>query len=241
MSAPAFLAFGPAHLAALVFITALAVAMIAVARSGRWPRLVRAQEWVLVVLLLMSWPADWLAGRSIGHVTWEEILPLHLCDLASFAGAAALIWHHRLAAELTYFWAMTGTFNGLITPTVQFDFPHPAYFAFFLLHGTVVATAAYLVAGRHFWPRPGAVRRAVVASLAYLVVISAVNFLLGTNFAFVREKPESASLLDALGEWPWYVLALIPIGTIYFFILYLPFWFLRRLERMPGSGRPRPA
>lgn len=229
MTIPLFVVFSAEHLATLGVIATLGGTLIVIARSGRWPRLIRGLEWVLVGLLLLSWPAEWLSARSVNYVTWEEILPLHLCDLASFTGAAGLIWHHRFAAELTYFWAMAGTLNGLITPTAKYAFPHPTFFAFFLLHGTVVATAAYLVAGRRLWPQPGAVWRVFGASLAYLAAIAAVNSQLGTNFAFIRHKPESASLLDALGAWPWYVLTLIPLALVIFSILYFPFWLVRRL------------
>ncbi len=237
MPPASFVAFDPAHLVTLVVVAVVAGAMVFVTRAGRWPRLERAQEWLLVCLLLLSWPAEWISARYANHVTWEEILPLHLCDMASFAAAAALVWRHQRAAELTYFWAMAGTLNGLITPTVQYAFPHPAYFAFFMLHGSVVTAAVYLVAGRLLWPLPGAVRRVFSASLVYLIAIIAVNSLLETNFAFVRHKPETASLLDALGPWPWYVLILIPLGLGLFGLLYLPFWLARRLEKPPHPPR----
>lgn len=236
MTPAPFVAFHADHLAALAGVAVGAGVMIAVARSGRRPRLARSLEWTLALLLVLSWPAEWLSAVYVSHVTWEEILPLHLCDLASFAGAAALVWHHRFAAELTYFWAMAGTLNGLITPTVKYAFPHPAFCAFFLLHGAVVTAAAYLVAGRRLWPTPGAVRRVFLASFAYLAGITAVNALLDTNFAFVRQKPESASLLDVLGDWPWYVVALIPLALVLFSLLYLPFWLVRRFSTSPKDS-----
>jgi hypothetical integral membrane protein (TIGR02206 family) len=232
-----FVVFSPGHLAALGLIVVVAGWMVGTARAGRWPRLVRGQEWMLAAMLLLSWPAEWISARAMHAVTWEQILPLHLCDLASFAGVAALIWHHRFAAELTYFWAMAGTLNGLITPALKFDFPHPAFIAFFMLHGTVVVAAAYLIAGMRLWPRPGAVWRAFGASFLYLILIAGINWLLGTNFAFVCEKPESASLLDALGAWPWYVGVLIPLALVLFSLLYLPFWCARRLG---GDAPPEP-
>jgi len=226
---PPFVVFSADHLAVLGLVVAATGWMVVAARAGWWPRLVRGQEWVLVALLVLSWPADWLAARAMNFMTWEQVLPLHLCDLASFTGAAALIWRHRFAAELTYFWAMAGTLNGLITPSLQFAFPHPAFLSFFMLHGAVVATAAYLIAGRRLWPRPGAVWRVFGASLVYLVLIAGLNALLGTNFAFLCRKPDTASIMDALGTWPWYVGVLVPLTLVFYSILYLPFWLARRV------------
>jgi uncharacterized membrane protein YwaF len=40
---------------------------------------------------------------------------------------------------------------------------------------------------------------------------------------FVARKPETASLLDVLPEWPWYILWLEAIGLLTCLILYIPF------------------
>lgn len=233
MHAP-FVPFQADHWAALAFVVVASGCLIGLARAGRWPRLTRACEWSLAVLLVLSWPAEWLSAIYVNHVTWEEILPLHLCDLASFTGAATLVWRRQLPAELTYFWAMAGTVNGLITPTVTYAFPHPTFFAFFLLHCSVVTAAAYVIGGMRLWPAAGAVRRVFLTSLAYLAGIAGVNWLLGTNFAFIREKPKSASLLDMFGDWPWYVVGLIPFALGVYSILYLPFWIARRAKSFPA-------
>jgi hypothetical integral membrane protein (TIGR02206 family) len=48
----------------------------------------------------------------------------------------------------------------------------------------------------------------------------------GANYGFLRAKPPQASLLDLLGPWPWYILALDALAVVLFTLLYLPF--LRR-------------
>jgi hypothetical protein len=37
------------------------------------------------------------------------------------------------------------------------------------------------------------------------------NLVAGTDYGYLNRKPDSASVLDALGPWPWYVLAEIAI------------------------------
>ena len=86
MTTASFVVFGPDHLAVLGLVVAAASGMIWAARLRKWPRLVRFQEWILIAVLILSWPADWASAYTIDAVTWETILPLHLCDLASFAG-----------------------------------------------------------------------------------------------------------------------------------------------------------
>lgn len=227
-----FVAFSPSHLAVLAFVIVVAAGMTAIARTGCCPRASRCLEYALVALMLVAWPLDvWAATFGPKGITLEHVMPLHLCDLASFAAVGALLWRKPLAAELTWFWAMAGTLNGLLTPALEYDVPNPAFFSFFALHAGVIISAIYVVAGLGLWPRPGAVWRVFGLSVAYLLAVTLVNSVLQTNFAFVCTKPESASLLDALGPHPWYVVALLPIALTAFSILYLPFWTLRKLSR----------
>lgn len=224
-----FVAFSPSHLIVLALVVLVSAVMIGVARAGRWPRATRAQEWILCGLMLVAWPLDvWAASFGSKGITLEHVLPLHLCDLASFAGIVALLRRDPFAAEIAWFWGMAGTLNGLLTPALLYDFPNPAFFSFFLLHAGVIITAIYLVGGPRLWPRPGAVMRVFVLSLGYFAFVATTNALLGTNFAFVCHKPETPSLLDSFGPHPWYVLALPLLALVAFILFYLPFWALRK-------------
>ena len=59
----------------------------------------------------------------------------------------------------------------------------------------------------------------------YLLVVFFINQAIGSNYMFVAHKPETASLLDVLPDWPWYILWLEAIGLATCLILYLPFVF----------------
>jgi hypothetical integral membrane protein (TIGR02206 family) len=223
--------FGSDHLAVLALSTLLAVVMIWIARRGDRPRLVRVQEIALGIFLLAKFPAGLAIGWWTGLLDKESFLPMHLCDLAAIAGGIALLTRHPLCAELTYFWGMAGTLNGLITPTVLDAFPHPAFFVFFWLHAGVVLAATYLVFGARLWPRPGALPRAIVWTLGYMAAAALVNLFLGTNYGFLCAPPPTRSLVDALGPWPWYLIGFIVLGIVCFSLLYLPFYLIRKFGR----------
>ncbi len=225
---PAFLLFGPAHLGTLLGIVLVAAVLVRLARGGNHPHLLRVCELGLAGSLLLTQPAEAAVSLMWGGATLENFLPLHLCDVAALAGATALVFHWRQGGELLYFWGLAGTLNGAITPALKFDFPHPAFLAFFLLHGGVIVAAIYWVAGRRQWPQPGAVTRAMLWSTAYVTLAGTVNWLSGTNFGFLAHKPDTASLFDVLGPWPWYVAVLFLVATALFSLLYLPFVLLRR-------------
>ena len=73
----------------------------------------------------------------------------------------------------------------------------------------------------------------MVAMTIYALVVGGLNTLLGTNYGFLCAKPPTASLMDLLGPWPWYVGALWLLGLVFYLALDLPFW-LQRRRRLRG-------
>src|SRR5699024_451776 len=135
----------------------------------------------------------------------ENYLPLHLCDIASVIVAFALLLRNRRLADIAFYWGLAGTFQGLVTPALHYDFPHPAFLGVFLQHGIIVAGALYLplVQGwrpqQPWWKSP---LRALLWGNLYIAAILPLNALLDTNFGFLSRKPLTPSLLDFLGPWP---------------------------------------
>ena len=156
----------------------------------------------------------------------NHILPLHLCDLTSLLAAAALLTRKPLLCELTYYLGLGGTLQGLITPNLFHDFPHPTYFSFFQLHLSVVITALFFPLGLGWKPRRpllGTTARIFSIICGYLLIIFGVNSLLETNYAFVMHKPANPSLYDHLGPHPWYILSVLGLVIVVLFLLSLPF------------------
>lgn len=152
---------------------------------------------------------------------------MELCNWATFATACALLTRNRFLAELAYFWVMAGSVNGVISPDLSVSFPHIYFFIFFIAHSGLVCGALYLVFGLQLYPRPGAVWRVLLFSQVYLSSAFAINFLLGGNYGYTMAKPASASLIDHLGPWPWYLLSLEALALAFYTILYFPFWLWR--------------
>ncbi len=235
LSAGRFEAFGPDHLAALGLTLLLAAWLIR--RARRDPAGTRGQDRALAIFLLAIYPAHLLIGWRLDSLSKDDLLPCQLCDVAALSGALALWFRNQRAAELVWFWGLAGTLNGLFTPALDEPFPSTRFLLFFALHGGVVVTALYVVIGLRLRPMPGAVWRAFGWSQVYIAGAGALNFALGSNYGFLRSKPAQASLLDALGPWPWYILGLEAVGLVIYFLLYLPF-LCRRAPAGAGCTPP---
>src|SRR5947207_2294898 len=57
----------------------------------------------------------------------------------------------------------------------------------------------------------------------YAVLVACFDFFFGTNYLYLRNKPASASLLNAMGQWPIYILGADLLALIIFLAMAMPF------------------
>jgi len=224
-----FRAGGVSHMAALTVVALVALTMIVLARC-HMRRAARAGEWMLAGLLLLESPINIFIAWKMNTLSLANNLPCHFCDLAAVIGAIGLITGNPRACELLYFLGIAGTVQGLLTPALTLDWPHPRFVIFFALHGGVVASALYVVIGRRQIPQSGAVMRAFKVLCVYAICVGVVDYFSGGNYGFLREKPGKASALDYLGPWPWYIASLLGVSLLLFMLLDLPMRLARKFS-----------
>lgn len=241
-----FHSFGLSHCTALLVTAAAAIFMVRLNRSTRVPSRTkqmanRALAAVLVISVLMDPLLTWLRYRADPdyalRLVREDALPVHLCDVVAIVLAWALITRNHRLAEVGYLWGLAGTVQGLITPTVKFDWYAPEYFAFFAQHGGVPVAALTLAFGAGLPPQRGALFRTMCWSWVYMAGVFVLNAALRANYGFINGPPEVSSLIDFMGPWPWYLLTLQAVAILLFALLLLPFRRKWRTEQIrPLSG-----
>lgn len=221
----------PEHVWALLVIAVVTVALVVLARlrPGAWLTLLAI---VLIADEVSWWVYLVLGGGEPGQRA--QPLPLQLCDVAILVAAAALWTRWPPLVEVTYFWALAGTMQALLTPDLPQHFPTYPYFQYYVAHGGTVAAALILVAGLRIAPRPWAVARVFAITVVYAAIVFAVDVVTGADYMFLRAKPDSPSLLDGLGPWPWYILSATALGIVLFAVLDAPFRLLQRRAKPVG-------
>lgn len=215
-----------------LFATALCVA--ARTRPGPWAaRAARAIGGVLAADAV-SYVLDEVAR---GAWSARTSLPLALCNAAVVVAAVACWWRRPLLVELTYFWGVAGTLQGLATPDLSARFPHLVFFEYVVGHLGVVTAALFLVLGMRITPRAGAVSRVTAVTAGYTALVGLVDGLTGANYMFLSKPPGEWTLLRLLGPWPWYAPAAAVVACALFVLLDLPF----RAGRRRVAGDPRGA
>jgi hypothetical integral membrane protein (TIGR02206 family) len=217
--------FGAAHLSILAAIALVGGTLAALQR-----RLGKGVRWLRMGMgtLLLADAALWFAWQAwLGQPLFPANLPLELCDATLVLVAIVLLTLHPLLFDVAYYTALGGTTMALLTPDLWEEFPSVATVQFFVAHGLVVAAVLYLAWSGLAQPRPWSVARAMAAINIYAAAVGVFDWRFGTNYMYLAQKPESASLLDLLGPWPWYIAASEGVALALFTLLWLP-WRRRR-------------
>lgn len=190
-------------------------------RPGPWRRVVAR---VLGTVLLADAVSYVVAEALAGTFVPKTDLPLALCNVAVLVVTAACWTEHPLLVEVTWFWGLAGTLQGLLTPDLSVGFPRLVFWQYVVGHTGVPVAAVFLVVGMGLHPRRHAAPRVLALTAAYTAAVGAVDALWGANYMFLRRPPSEWTVLRLLGPWPWYVLSAAGVATVLVAALDAPFW-----------------
>ena len=210
------------HLLTVAVIVVFSAVLIAAARlrPGRWTLVAGAVLGAVILVNETSFYV-WIWLRHQFDMSWA--LPLQLCDVASLATVLALWLRKQILVELTYFWGIAGTANGLLTPDISDHWPSYPYIQYFVQHGGIPCAALFLVVGLRITPSTWAVARVYALTVGLLVVDAFVNLLTNGDYLYLRHPPGVNNLLNLMGPWPWYIVGAAGLALVLFLILDAPF------------------
>lgn len=221
---PRFRILGASHLGPVAFFAAVNVLLLLTGPRIRGTAVETALRWGMAALLVANELG--LALWRLRHRIWDvrTSLPLHLCGVSVILAAVMLASRSFLLFELTYFWAMGGAVQGLLTPDVEgFDFPTFRWGTTFFSHGFIVTANLFMVFVLGMRPTFASLARSMAVLNAWGVAMLLFNRLTGANYGFLCRKPDQPTLFDVLGPWPWYLLSLEVVAWLLSFLLLVPF------------------
>jgi hypothetical integral membrane protein (TIGR02206 family) len=228
----------PEHLVTVGVIVTVTAALVTAARTrpGPWKNTAAIILGVIVIVNESAFYV-WIVLRHQFDASWA--LPLQLCDVAAVVTALACWLRGRWLVELTYFWGIAGTANGLITPDVSDHWPSFGFIQYFIQHGGIPCAALFLVVGLRITPGPWAVARVYALTFGLLVADAFLNLMTNGNYMYLRHTPGVHSLLDMLGPWPWYIAGGAVLALLFFLLLDAPFR-ISALVRARSKTEPYP-
>ncbi|WP_042159748.1 TIGR02206 family membrane protein [Paenibacillus gorillae] len=186
----------------------VAAAIILLRQPLRKPGTNKAVRCTLAALLVaceLSFQSWYVLGGTWG----VHALPFQLCSMMVLFSAVLLISRNAKLGDVVFFLGILGALQALLTPNLDYNFPHFRYFHFYAAHIGIIAACLFWAAVERYRPSLKSAVRAYVWLHLLAVPAAITNTATGTtNFMFLARKPDTASLLDLLGPWPWYLLQL---------------------------------
>lgn len=218
--------FGISHLTAMVVIAVLCYALPKWMRDESSELKKKRFRYVLGGVLVFAVLMDpviilnrWGTGDTGWRLFWNSALPLYLCDVVSIVAAYALFTKSTRATEVAYCWGLAGTTQGLITPTLSYDWNTIDYYNFFLQHGGVPIAACVLVWGMGVLPQKGAFKRMLYWSWLYMAIVILINLAINQNYGFLNGKPDYSTMFDYMGPYPYYLITLQAVAFGLYYVL----------------------
>ena len=223
-SAPAFHAYGPAHLIVIFLTTALPFALAALVRKTKSRLLERAIISALSLVLVLNYLAYLALIRGMGVHSWSQMLTMQLCDWAMLVVIVAMWTGNRSWFEVAYFWGIGGTVQAVLTPNLAYGFPDFRFFSFFISHCGIIIGIVFLMLTRKYRTYPFSIVKVFLWSELYFVVTMITDRITGYNYGFLLHKPEAFSILSFLSDSrPLYLLQFHLLALVFFTVLYAPF------------------
>ena len=219
-----FVIFSPSHLVALSIIVLILIA-IYVFRNRFTERGKKIFRYSLAAMLIIQEISNHAWFIYAGQWTAQEMLPLHLCGLLVWASAFMLVRKSNTVYEFAYIIGIMGALQALLTPNIGvYGYPHFRFFQTNLSHGGIVIAALYMTWVEGFRPYPKSLWHVLVYGNVYMLFAGIINWLIGSNYLFIAHKPETASILDSLPDWPIYILYIEGLAIVLGLLMYLPFF-----------------
>ena len=147
--------------------------------------------------------------------------PLHLCSLAEFCTAYALITKNQRAFELSFYWGFAASTQALLTPHLDgyklFDIQ---FIIFFISHGLIILNVIWLIIVDKMKIRSSSLFETFLISNLILMPIGFINWIGNANYMYLRSKPPVENPL-LMGDWPFYILGFEVIAITFFSILFI--------------------
>jgi len=215
--------FGPGHLIALAAIILINLSFIWLRKSTD-QKLKDRVRYTIAALLVISEGSWHIWNIAIGEWTIQTHLPFHLCSVLVWTSLIMLLTKNYYIYEFAYFLGIAGASQALLTPEAGiYGFPHYRVFQTIVAHGSIVTAAIFMTVVEGYRPQWSSLKRVFLWTNIYMLIVTGINILIGSNYLYTLHKPDSASLMDLLGPWPWYLLAVELVALFLCCLLYLPF------------------
>ena len=158
---------------------------------------------------------------SIDQWSLQSSLPLHMCKLSEIFAAVALIWQRQRLFEILCFWGIPGGVHSILTPELLYSGENAwLTIHYYFQHTIIILAPVFLIVNSNMRLPDRSWVKAFVFTNLCIPVIGTINWLSGSNYMYLAEKP-IANNPFLVGHWPWYIIALDFVMLAHFYLVYI--------------------
>lgn len=224
-STESFHAYSIAHFVQISILLVLAILMFAfrfsIRRTTSAKKVIR---YLLISILIVSELTLNIWYIAQGKWSIQTSLPLELCSVTLLLAIVMLFTRSRLLYTIVFFAGFTGALQAVLTPSLDYTYPHFRFLQFFIAHIAIILSALYMTWIENYKPTWKSIGVALLFLNILAVVVGIINYTIGSNYMFLMRKPLTPSILDLLGPHPYYLLSEQGIALLFFTLLHLLFF-----------------
>jgi hypothetical integral membrane protein (TIGR02206 family) len=194
---------------------------------------------LLAILLIASEGGLHVWYLSNGIWSRSSSLPLELCGISLLLSVIMLLTRSKRLYAFLYFAGTGGAFIALLTPNLVYPFPHFRFLLFFIAHGSIILASLYMTWIEGCKPTWRSLFFTMLCLNVVAACVYAADALLDSNYMFLAHKPDTFSVLDYFGPYPYYLLVEEVFAFVIFLLMFLIFFKLPELYASRQSRKSR--
>jgi hypothetical integral membrane protein (TIGR02206 family) len=180
-------------------------------------------KYLIIFLLLINQIMDFYReGITIGR--WQEGLPLHLCDFSTMAIILFFLTKKRDFFVFAFFFGIAGGGMSILTPDTVYGFPYIGYIQSQIGHTMILMGVTYAMIIDKQRPYLIDVPKALFYASVLLLFTYFMNYILGTNYWFLAEKPIGDNITSFMRPEPFHIIDLYIAAIVICYAIYLPYY-----------------
>jgi hypothetical integral membrane protein (TIGR02206 family) len=177
----------------------------------------------IIFLLLVNQVMDFYREGFVSG-RWQDGLPLHLCDFSTIAIILYFLTTKRDFFVFAFFFGIAGGGMSILTPDTVYGFPYVGYIQSQIGHTMILMGVTYAMVIDNQRPYLKDIPKVFMYATLLLLFTYLMNYLLGTNYWFLAEKPVGDNITALMRPEPFHIIDLYIVALLVCYSMYLPYY-----------------
>ena len=154
-----------------------------------------------------------------GYYSINKDLPLQLCSIGVYLAAYNLLYRNQTIFNLIFYWGFVGATNAILTPDGDLFELRIFFFYSQAYHAALIFAILWMIIKYDMRMEYKSIFQVVLYTNVIVGVITLINFVLDSNYMFLRIMPNSISPF-LMGQWPTYIV-MVQVFSVVLVVLFI--------------------